>query len=465
MSNPPDDKSARPPSTARRVVLGCLCIPVALIVLTLLGGWLWYRGEMSKARRALDVELKFIRDRGAPLTSIDLDGSYRADPEREDITAELLKVLVIADDASLKPLAVPLPIVGNGSDPPPAGMEWAQLKEAEAYLAHHQPLLDLLATLPNRRVTVRYPADLALGMHTQLPHVQQVRHAARVLQLQWHVDLHQGRPEAAVNRILEIFALAETLRHEPIMISQLVRSAIHGVAVKALENTLKQTDVSDADLIRLQLALRQFNPQQAWGQALQGERASSYTASALPLSMLNSQAPTRQQMEDFAARAPARPHDAALSLRWFRQMEIANDESIQQAIAAGAEIDQELKKIAGSTTQKLIHMQTLLLMPALGAGAQGIAQNSAALQSADVALAAVRFRRVNQVWPQSLAQLVPEFLPQVPLDPFDGKTLRFVATETEFKVYSVGKDQIDDGGDLTEPQNKDRGFIATWREP
>jgi hypothetical protein len=306
MSNPPDDKSARPPSTARRVVLGCLCIPVALIVLTLLGGWLWYRGEMSKARRALDVELKFIRDRGAPLTSIDLDGSYRADPEREDITSELLKVLVIADDASLKPLAVPLPIVGNGSDPPPTGMEWAQLKEAEDYLAHHQPLLDLLATLPNRRVTVRYPADYALGVHVQVPHLQQVRHAARVLQLQWHVDLHQGRPEAAVTRILEMLALAETLRNEPIIISQLVRSAINGNAVKTLENTLKQTYVSDADLVRLQLALRQFDAQQACGQSLQGERAAFYTTSAMPLSMIGSTPPTRQQMEDFATRAPAR---------------------------------------------------------------------------------------------------------------------------------------------------------------
>lgn len=109
-----DDKSVRTPSIARRVVLGCLAIPVALIVLTLLGGWLWYRGEMNKARRALAAELKFIRDRGAPLTSIDLDGFYQVDPHREDITAELLKVLVIADDVTMKPLAIPLPIVGEG---------------------------------------------------------------------------------------------------------------------------------------------------------------------------------------------------------------------------------------------------------------------------------------------------------------------------------------------------------------
>lgn len=465
MSNSTADNSVRTPNTARRVVLGCLCIPAALFVLSLLGGWLWYAGEMSKARRDLAKELQFIRERGAPLTTVDLDGWYRVDPEREDITVELLKLLVIADDATVQPLAIPLPFVGQGAEPPPPGTEWPQLAEAEAYLAHHQRLLDLLATLPNRRVTVRYPADFALGIHTPLPHVQQVRHAARALQLQWHVDLHRGRPEAAANRILETLALADTLRNEPVIVSQLVRSAVNYVAVKMLENTLKQADISDADLIRLQLALRQYDPQQAWGQALQGERASFYTASTLPFSQLNNEAPTRKQMEDFAGRQPARPHDAALTLRLFRQVEVANDESMEKAIAAGQKIDLELKKIAASPMQRVIHLQTMLLMPALTAGAQGMAQNAATLNAADAALAAVRFRRVNQVWPQSLAQLVPEFLPQVPLDPFDGKPLRIVVTANELKVYSIGKDLTDDGGDLTEPQNKDRGFVATWREP
>jgi hypothetical protein len=46
--------------------------------------------------------------------------------------------------------------------------------------------------------------------------------------------------------------------------------------------------------------------------------------------------------------------------------------------------------------------------------------------------------------PQSLAELVPEYLSAVPVDDMDGKPLRY---SPEKKVlYSVGKDLSDDGG-------------------
>lgn len=46
--------------------------------------------------------------------------------------------------------------------------------------------------------------------------------------------------------------------------------------------------------------------------------------------------------------------------------------------------------------------------------------------------------------PSSLERLVPEFLPAIPLDDFDGRPLRYLP-ETGL-VYSVGKDLVDDGG-------------------
>lgn len=44
--------------------------------------------------------------------------------------------------------------------------------------------------------------------------------------------------------------------------------------------------------------------------------------------------------------------------------------------------------------------------------------------------------------PSALSNLVPDFLPAVPLDPWDGKPLRYEAG----KVWSVGRNGIDDGG-------------------
>jgi hypothetical protein len=48
---------------------------------------------------------------------------------------------------------------------------------------------------------------------------------------------------------------------------------------------------------------------------------------------------------------------------------------------------------------------------------------------------------------KSLAELVPQFLPAVPEDPFDHKPLRYIRrSDTEWLVYSVGRNRSDDGG-------------------
>ncbi len=65
------------------------------------------------------------------------------------------------------------------------------------------------------------------------------------------------------------------------------------------------------------------------------------------------------------------------------------------------------------------------------------------------ALAAEAYRRDHGAWPASLSHLVPAYLPRVPLDPFDGAPLRYIgpgADGTPPRLYSVGVDQVDEGG-------------------
>jgi hypothetical protein len=46
--------------------------------------------------------------------------------------------------------------------------------------------------------------------------------------------------------------------------------------------------------------------------------------------------------------------------------------------------------------------------------------------------------------PEQLADLVPTFLPSVPIDPFDGKPLRCRRDGTNWVIWSVGSDLKDD---------------------
>jgi hypothetical protein len=48
--------------------------------------------------------------------------------------------------------------------------------------------------------------------------------------------------------------------------------------------------------------------------------------------------------------------------------------------------------------------------------------------------------------PENLNELMPQFLPAVPIDPFDGQPLRCHRLAKGYVIYSVGSDGHDDGG-------------------
>jgi len=48
--------------------------------------------------------------------------------------------------------------------------------------------------------------------------------------------------------------------------------------------------------------------------------------------------------------------------------------------------------------------------------------------------------------PTGLEQLVPKYLQRVPLDPFSGRPMNYRSQGTNWLLYSVGEDSVDDGG-------------------
>ena len=65
-----------------------------------------------------------------------------------------------------------------------------------------------------------------------------------------------------------------------------------------------------------------------------------------------------------------------------------------------------------------------------------------------VAIALELYRRRHGSWPSSLDALVPELLPEIPPDRFDGRPLRYRLIDDQPVVYSVGADRDDDGAML-----------------
>ena len=90
-----------------------------------------------------------------------------------------------------------------------------------------------------------------------------------------------------------------------------------------------------------------------------------------------------------------------------------------------------------------------LLVPAMDKVAQAVQRSYAQLRCAIVMIAAERFRKKNNRWPESLEELKKSgLLAEIPTDPFIGGPLKWKRTDDGVVVYAVGPDQADDGGKL-----------------
>jgi hypothetical protein len=75
-------------------------------------------------------------------------------------------------------------------------------------------------------------------------------------------------------------------------------------------------------------------------------------------------------------------------------------------------------------------------------------RRSAELRATAVVLALRQYQQAEQHLPQTLQDLVPKYLSEIPVDPFDGKPLRYrVSTDGRWIVYSVGPNQLDENGE------------------
>jgi len=83
----------------------------------------------------------------------------------------------------------------------------------------------------------------------------------------------------------------------------------------------------------------------------------------------------------------------------------------------------------------------------------------AELRALIVALACERYRLARGNWPTSLKELLPEYLQEIPIDPYTGKELIYRLLPDGVVIYSVGHDLIDNGGEVLDTPlgRRDRG--------
>lgn len=419
-----------------RIGLGTILLIAAgggllLIILFVLGVWI-------AGRRGLSEELAQIREAGEPTSAAELDAFYAA-PSGRDATQLWLDAIAPLDTPQFQAAAKGLPFVGANLDQiPEPGQIWPQLETAEALLAQHRRSLELMHEATRQGGQARFPTRFEEGFAMPMPHVQQLRGGARLLALESAVEAHRGRIDAAIDSITAMFAAGRSLEQEPMLISQLVRMGLNGMARDRTQWLLSAVTLGDAQLARLDAELADCDYREPLRRALIGERVMGIEAFANPAALGD------EQLGKLRLISSSR--DETTYLRLMGELIAASAKAGPAAEAASASVEDQLHQLGASAISKLRNPMTLLLMPAIGACLDAARRNEAGRDATRVAVAIERFRLGSDRLPKKLDELTPKFLSALPIDPYDGAPLRYRADAAEYVIYSVGKDGIDQNG-------------------
>jgi hypothetical protein len=464
-STPFDPKlPSRPPISRGVWAFGCLGVFVLIVFLGGSSIWLYFRGVHQQAARAVRAEVDRIHAGGEPITTEDMVAYHRVPEGTFDATSLWMDAIKAA--AAVKdPNEPQLPIMGDGkladlrADAPQS-----LLPLAEKLLAAHAETIDKTQKAAAAGGQCRFPVEFSKGLSALLPHIQDARGLARVLSLRLHVAVEKRDVAAALESLYLELALGATMDHEPTLIAQLVRMAVFNIALKDLRNLLSELPLTDAQLASLHQAISAIDTQRSSKDGLLGERAMGYHTFH-NLSQI-------EGMEILAGEDGTlqRPGDLRVYLSLMRELVEAADEQPAQARVTAERIDDKLRVLVGKQNplERLETVVTAQLFPATSKFFDATARTQALRDSAACGIA---FRR-NQLKygrpPASLAALAPEFLPAVPLDPFDpaGAPLLLVIDGEQFAIYSIGMNQKDDRALLRDPESSDdHGFVALLQVP
>jgi hypothetical protein len=383
------------------------------------------QAELARGRGEWEAEVARVRESGDPLTGAELEAFYKIPQGEDDLTALYVRALAsckIDFDATRD-----LPVVGTGSDEIPLPPEeWPQLEQAEAYLAHFRAPLDNLCAASEQQGSVRYPINLRDPTSMQHQHVMQIRDAHRLLELRWPCQVHRGDYIGATNTLIAMQRLPNTLRREPSDTAQLVRAALVGVAQAQMTHAISQPDFPSEELKRLQDGLHENDWQQACFLSALSSRSITYDLMQRPFEERQAAASPQIQVPSSFVLATSRPGDAAGVLRIHSDYVDAVRGSLPTFAAAYQTAESSgnawaLNRFGPMNPQAFTWTTNNIALSYLGSNTPRPFLRAAANERAAIAILAIeRYRRERGKLPDTLDDLVPDYLAAVPEDPCNG---------------------------------------------
>ena len=420
-------------------------------------------------RSKLNARIEAIRAAGYPVTLEELDKWY-AIPDNVENAAYTIEEAFSFYEEWDKGKSKSLPLFGKAELPPRAEPLAEETRSLVAqYLADNQEALELLHAGAEVEHS-RYSTDVSAGFEALAPHLSEIRKGVMLLELEGILHAENDEPQLAIESVTAALGIARSLAKEPMPVSQFVRVACQRLAVSSLERIINRTEFADEQLARLSQALIEAEDLSAMARALVGARC--FELSILKMS------PARMShaLPRIAGRSPPSPvvlHLRTLGFALHRIAGLTDRSAIlhldlmeDYVDATGLPLESRLEAIDAITDRGRSISSTHWLLRELFSGLwradrinlRGFAQ----LRAGWVALAVQRYRLAAGKLPGTLAELVPDYLDSVPVDPFDRAELRYKKLVVGFVVYSIGVDLIDDDGKERLARSKAKGQSRNW---
>jgi hypothetical protein len=361
-------------------------------------------------------------------------------------------------------------------DLPPTGrLSATQLAGVRAELARvgsYRQRIRTMVDLPEGRYPLNYTPNL---VDTLLPHVDALTTVEMLLRFDAVLRAEEEDADGALTSARGMLNAARSLGDEVFPVSQMVRLARGRDALYVGERALAQGQPSAAALEAFQKLLESEEKFPSFLVGARGERAMCHAL----LTGLESGQIQRSRLRAYLGGQPvawwkARAEDylVTFSSGSVRLVHAATLQYLNRYVEGARLSPEEQGEVIAELEADWPSLPQLardLLGFAAGRGRSILAvlgdayhRSRAELRCAAAAVAAERYRRMHRTWPEALEVLVPAYLPGVPVDPYDGRPLRYRRLADGLVIYALGPDRKDNGGAVshapTLPADADVGF-------
>lgn len=430
--------------------LGCGCGTIVLLALLAGGIGAWrYRQWRHGNEQYVERELARIRAAGEPMSVAELYAWHRVPEGKKDLTADWTEALAQIRHAydkeqlSVREEMQRFALERYGQDDKPLTVD----PDLARFLERLEPEISRIIGLARQDGATAYPRAFEETMRAELNSASNLRVATNLMCASAKACLARDEHNKAAERFQATLDMIGTLDRAPSVIEHLVALRTLEIAENAIVDAANRGALATAEIESLAARLGRFDLVESRRIALIGERAVIYLVMTTPGEAMRTGNKTPEHVNGPAAQAVAGQIDRATGLRWTGQLiELAGADyaTSRQGIHA---LEMDSRRLRVRNEFEMLHnVYTLLLVPALFKTQETSFRDESRRRVVVAGLLALVHRQRHGEWPSSVVDLDFGADTKGMLDPYVDAPLRLMAASDGLKIYSVGPNQVDDGG-------------------